>query len=94
MSRAAFGCAPLVPLNKTSVVIVLLPLGNPKTVPSPLVPPNAVVPYRLPLLSMISPASGEGPLLLKEARAVMVPLPCASSKTEPKPELLPEVVAP
>ena len=45
-----------------------------------------VVPYRLPLLSMISAANGLAPLApLNEASAVSVPLPLASSKTVPSP---------
>ena len=42
------------------------------------------VPYRLPLLSMISAASGSAPLVpLNEASVVIVPLPWASSNTVP-----------
>ena len=40
--------------NDASVAIVLLPWGSSKTVPSLEVPPAAVVPYKLPLLSMMS----------------------------------------
>ena len=44
----------------------------------------AVVPYRLPLLSMIRAASGFSPLVpLNEASVVIVLLPWASSKTVP-----------
>ena len=55
------GLAPLVPLNEASVVSVPLPWASSKTVPSPEAPPADVVPYRLPLLSMIRAACGVTP---------------------------------
>ena len=54
MIRLARGVAPLVPLNEASVVIVPLPLASSNTVPSAWAPPKDAVPYKLPLLSMIS----------------------------------------
>ena len=43
-----------------------------------------MVPYRLPLLSMITPPYGYSPLVpLNEASVVIVPLPWANSKTVP-----------
>ena len=95
MIRPASGSAPLVPLNEASVVIVPLPWASSKTVPSLEAPPSAVVPYRLPLLSMIRPASGFAPLVpLNDASVVIVPLPWASSKTVPSPEAPPAYVVP
>ena len=45
-----------------------------------------MVPYRLPLLSMIRVARGFNPLVpLNEASVVIVPLPLASSNTVPSP---------
>ena len=86
MIRPAYGFAPLVPLNEASVVIVPLPWASSKTVPSSEAPPAIVVPYRLPLLSMIRAACGYAPLVpLNEASVVIVPLPWASSKTVPSP---------
>jgi hypothetical protein len=73
MSRLACGIEPLVPLNEASVVIVLLPWANSNTVPSPEAPPEDVVPYKLPLPSMIRPACGACPLVpLKGASVVSV----------------------
>ena len=78
------------PLNEASVVIVPLPWASSKTVPSSLAPPSSVVPYRLPLLSMIRPAYGSAPLVpLNEASVVIVPLPWASSKTVPSLRMAP-----
>ena len=46
--------------------------------------PFEVVPYRLPLLSMIRAAAGCAPLVpLNEASVVIVPVPWASSNTVP-----------
>ena len=81
MISPATGCAPSVPLNEASVVIVPLPWASSKTVPSLEAPPATAVPYRLPLLSMIRPASGFAPLVpLNEASVVIVPLPGPARK--------------
>ena len=82
--RPATGSEPLVPLNEARVVGVPLPCASSKTVPSLEAPPLLVVPYRLPLLSIMSPPAGPFPLLpLKKANVVRVSLPGASSKTVP-----------
>ena len=82
--QAADRMAPLAPSKVARVVMVPLPAASSKTVPSPLAPPSAVVPKRLPRGSRTRPANGKAPLApLKEARVVMVPLPAASSKTVP-----------
>ncbi len=95
MFRPAYGLAPLVPLKEASVVIVWLPWASSKTVPLSWGPPLTVVPYRLPLLSMIRPAYGLAPLVpLNEASVVIVPLPWASSKTVPSFEAPPTDAVP
>src|SRR5262249_8528293 len=71
MITPAYGYAPLVPLNEASAVIAPLPLASSKTVPTWAGPPPSVVPYRLPLLSMITAAYGHAPLVpLNETSAV------------------------
>ena len=81
---AASGCAPSVPLNEASAVILPLPLASSNTVPSLEAPPRTAVPYRLPLLSMTRAGLRLAPLVpLNEASVVIVPLPWASSKTSP-----------
>ena len=83
------------PLNDASVVIVPLPLASSKTVPLAPALPAEVVPYRLPLLSMIKFAKGLSPLVpLNDASAVIVPLPLASSNTVPSPRAPPADAAP
>ena len=58
-----------------------------KTVPPFEAPPRSVVPYRLPLLSMIRASSGTAPSVpLNETSVVIVPLPWASSNTVPSSE--------
>ena len=54
--------SPLGPSNDARVVMVRLPLASSKTEPVSSAPPDSVVPYRLPLLSMIRPACGIAPL--------------------------------
>ena len=49
--RPAKGAAPLAPVNVARLVIELLPWAISKIVPSPAVPPPAVVPKRLPWAS-------------------------------------------
>ena len=96
MISAGIGISPLVPLNEASVVIVPLPSASSKTVPQPIGSLRlSVVPYRLPLLSMIRRASGSAPSVpLNEARVVIVPLPLAISKTVPSPLAPPVSVVP
>ena len=85
----------LVPLNDASVVIVPVALATSKIVPLAPAPPADVVPYRLPLMSMIRVPSGFNPLVpLNDASAVIVPVALATSNTVPSPRAPPADAAP
>src|SRR5437867_2115156 len=75
--------------------MVPLPAATSYTLPTPDRPPREVVPKRLPLLSSITPDSGNCELApLTEARVVMVPLPAATSIRVPAPDAPPPLVVP
>jgi hypothetical protein len=71
-SSSPVGCAPLAPSKLCSTVNTLPTGSSANTVPTPLLPPWLVTPYRRPSRPSVSPAAGPAPSTLVGGVVVLV----------------------